>query len=298
MKRALVTGHSGFTGAHLVSHLSAVGYSVSGFDRSDGGDIRDPAALARVVRASQPDVVLHLAAALKSEDPQELYSVNVLGTVALLDALLELRTPPVVVIVSSGAVYGRTPSDRPVSERTPVRPRTHYGASKLAQEQVAMRYYHAHGMPVIRVRTFNLLGPGLPPTLACGSFVDAIVRLEHAGSDDRLRTGNLGSVRDFTDIRDVVRAYVLVAERGRAGSVYNVCSGSAVSLQHCLDVLLGLAARPIASELDPALVQANDIEIQVGDHGRLHELTDWSPVVPVDRSLADMLDHRRREGRG
>jgi GDP-4-dehydro-6-deoxy-D-mannose reductase len=296
MKRALVTGHSGFTGRHLVSYLRTGGYSVSGFDRSNGDDIRDYAAIARVVRATQPEVVFHLAAALKSQDPQELYSVNVLGTVALLDALAELDTPPVVVIVSSSAVYGRTPSGRPVSERTLLRPQTHYGASKLAQEQVAMRYFYAHGLSVVRVRAFNLLGPGLPITLACGSFVDAIARLEQADTVEPLRTGTLSSARDFTDIRDVVRAYGVLAERGRAGRVYNVCSGTAVSLQHCVDVLVGLAARPIPSVLDPALVQPNDVEVQVGDCERLRALTDWRPIIPVDQSLADMLDYRRQEG--
>jgi GDP-4-dehydro-6-deoxy-D-mannose reductase len=295
MKRAFVTGHSGFTGRHLVSHLRAGGYSVFGFDRSEGGDIRDSAAIARVVQATQPTVVFHLAATLRSQEPQHLYSVNVEGTVALLEALTELETPPVVVIVSSSAVYGRTPSGRPVSERAPLRPQTHYGASKLAQEQVAMRYFHANGLSVIRARAFNLLGPGLPTTLACGSFVDAVARLERTDTPERLRTGNLSSARDFTDIRDVVRAYALLAEKGRAGSVYNVCSGTAVSLQHCLDVLLRLAARPIALDLDPALIQPNDVKVQVGDGERLRALTQWRPVIPVEQSLADMLDLRRQK---
>jgi GDP-4-dehydro-6-deoxy-D-mannose reductase len=298
MKRALVTGHSGFSGTHLVSHLRTAGYSVSGFDRSDGGDIRDSAAIARVVRATQPTVVFHLAAALKAQDPQELYSVNVLGTVALLEALVGLATRPVVVIVSSSAVYGPTRRDRAVSERSSLRPQTHYGASKLAQEQVALRYFHAGQLPVIRVRSFNLLGPGLPTTLACGSFVDSIARLEQADPPEALRTGNLSSERDFTDIRDVVCAYGLLAERGRAGRVYNVCSGTAVSMQHCVDILLGLAARPMRSEVDPALVQTNDVDIQVGSHERIRALTDWRPNIPVDQSLADMLDHRRQKGPG
>ena len=297
MKRALVTGHSGFTGRHLVSRLQTDGYAVSGFDRSDG-DIRDSEHVTRVVRTTQPEVVFHLAATLKSEDPKDLYSVNVLGTVTLLDALVGLETPPVVVVVSSSAVYGRTPAGRPVTERTVVRPQTHYGASKLAQEQVAMRYFHALGLSVIRVRTFNLLGPGLPTTLACGSFADSIARLERRATTDRLQTGNLTSARDFTDIRDVVRAYEAIAERGRAGGVYNVCSGKATSLRHCVDVLIRLAKRPIATELDPARVQESDVEVQVGDAGRLHDRTHWTPRIPIAESLADMLEYRRQEGRG
>jgi GDP-4-dehydro-6-deoxy-D-mannose reductase len=137
----------------------------------------------------------------------------------------------------------------------------------------------------------------LPATLACGSFVDAVARLERTTATEPLRTGTLSSARDFTDIRDVVRAYVAIAERGRPGRAYNVCAGTAVPLRHCLDVLLELAARHITTELDPVLVQADDIDIQVGDAARLRALTDWRPLIPVDQSLADMLAHRRREGR-
>jgi GDP-4-dehydro-6-deoxy-D-mannose reductase len=292
VKRALVTGHSGFTGVHLMSDLTSMGYAVSGFDRTDGGDIRDSVAIRNVISAVQPAVVFHLAASLKSEDPAELYSVNVLGTVALLEALSHLEAPPVVVIVGSSSVY--SPSTGRVNEKTSTRPLTNYGASKLAQELVAMRYFGAHRMPVIRVRTFNLLGPGLPTSLACGSFAATISRLEQMKSPHPLRTGNLNATRDFTDVRDAVRAYRLLAERGRGGRVYNVCSGTPVSLRHCVDVLLRLAARPITSEVDPALLRGNDVDMQVGDFGRLHALTGWKPVIPIEQSLGDMLDYWRR----
>src|SRR5919108_3637034 len=294
MDRVLVTGHSGFTGRHLVDHLRSIGGEVSGFDRSDGGDIRDSAALDRVLRATRPTVVYHLAGVLKSEDPQEFYSVNVLGTVALLDALVQLGWRTRVVIVSSSAVYGRTRSGGRVSERAPLRPRTHYGASKLAQEQVGMRYVNARLLPVVRARPFNLLGPGLPTSLAAGAFVDSIARLERTPAPPSLRTGNLTPIRDFVDVRDAVRAYRLIAERGRSGAAYNVSSGTGVSIQRCLDVLLGLATRPIRSELDAAKIQTDDVDAQVGDFGRLHALTAWKPAIRLERSLSDMLEHRRR----
>jgi GDP-4-dehydro-6-deoxy-D-mannose reductase len=294
MKQVLVTGDRGFTGLHLTSHLRSEGFEVAGFGRSNGGDIRDRTAVRAATQSIRPDMVFHLAAAPKSAGPDELYSINVLGTVALLDALLELNVPPVVVLVSSSAVYGQT-AGRPVTERSQPRPVTPYGAGKLAAEDVAMRYVRAHGLRVIRVRPFNLLGPGLPTELACGAFAAAVARLERLGTAEPLRTGNLKSSRDFTDVRDAVRAYVLLAERGRAGSVYNVCSGKAVSLDHCLHVLLGLAAKPIATELDPGRLQVNDVTAQVGDSNRLRALTNWKPRISIEQSLADMLDHERRE---
>jgi GDP-4-dehydro-6-deoxy-D-mannose reductase len=295
MKRVLVTGDRGFTGRHLTEHLRRQGVEVSGLGRSNGGDIRDMAAVRAVVQAARPDVVFHLAAAPRAADPAETWSINVDGTTKLLDAVLELDQPPVVVLVSSSAVYGRT-SDRPIGERTEPQPITHYGASKLAAEEVARRYVRAKRLPVIRVRTFNLLGPGLSRDLAPGAFAAAVAHLEHRPTPAPIRTGNLASWRDYTDVRDAVRAYALLAERGRAGSVYNVCSGKAVSLDYCLRTLIGLAARPLATELDPARLQANDVPTQVGDPRRLRRLTGWEPRISVEQSLADMLDYERRKG--
>jgi GDP-4-dehydro-6-deoxy-D-mannose reductase len=196
-------------------------------------------------------------------------------------------------VTSSSAVYGRTPSGRPVSERTPVRPVTHYGASKLAQEEVAMRYSRSHGIPVVRTRAFNLLGPGLSSELACGAFANAIARREREGTTEPIRTGNLDSARDFTDVRDAVQAYAALAARGRAGAVYNICSGAAVTLDRCLRILLDLAARPLATEVDPARLQRDDVPIQVGDAGRVRALTGWRPSIPLERALSDMLDDSR-----
>lgn len=297
MNRVLITGHAGFTGGHLVRELEASGYLVVGFDQSDG-DIRNATAIRRCVQGSRPQVVFHLAAKLKSDDPQDLYSVNVLGTVALLDALETLAAPPTVVVVSSSAVYGRTGGDRPIDERAATRPVTHYGTSKLAQELVAMRYARARRLRVIRARTFNLLGPGLPATLACGAFAAAVARLERLDEPEPLPTGTLTTARDFTDIRDVVRAYRLLAEHGRAGQVYNVCSGTAVSLQACLGVLLGLARRRIATTVDPDRVQVDDLPVQVGSFARTQATVGWAPAISVRQSLADMLDYARAGGRG
>jgi GDP-4-dehydro-6-deoxy-D-mannose reductase len=295
MKRAFVTGHSGFTGRHLMNHLRSTGYYVSGIGRSSGGDIRDASHIGAALRSFRPDVVFHLAGATKTTEIDDLYSTNVIGTATLLETISQLDVPPVVVIASSSAVYGFGANSRPISEAVRPHPVTQYGASKLAMEVVAQRYARAHQLRIVCSRAFNLIGPGLPNTLACGAFVEAIVRIEQSGSKDPIRTGNLGSLRDFTDVRDVVRAYVLLAERGRAGTSYNVCSGRGVSLEYCLQILLREARAPIQVEFDSARMQSQDIPSQVGDSSRIRALTGWEPSITVEQSLLDTLEHRRRE---
>lgn len=297
MTRALITGISGFTGGHLAHHLASLGWPVAGFARTGThlrGDLADRASVRTALAETDPDVVIHLAGALRAREPDELYVANVLGTVSLLEAIVELQIRPVVIVVSSSAVYGAAGGDEPIDERVEARPRTHYGASKLAQEAVAQRYVDAHGLPIVRVRPFNLLGPGLSPELACGAFAERIVRAERDPTVGSLRTGNLDALRDFTDVRDVVRAYAALAECGQPGEVYNVCSQRSVSIRHCVETLVQRAARPIDIELDPALLQQTDVAIQTGSHAKLAALTGWAPTIPIERSLEDMLDHTRR----
>jgi len=288
-----VTGHSGFTGRHLVPFLRSLGHDVLGFDRSSDGDIRDADVVRRSTYDFRPEVVYHLAGLLRSDDPREMYSVNVIGTVTLLDAVEHLDPAPRIILASSSAVYGRVRTRRPIVERDACRPITHYGASKLAQEQVAIRYHDARRLPIVRARAFNLLGPGLPTTMACGSFVDQIVTIEEEAADRPLRTGNLDAKRDFVDVRDVVRAYALLAERGRAGQAYNVSSGKAISIRACVDVLRAMSTSRIGIELDPVRRRTDDVAVQVGDPGRLLRRTGWSSAITFEQSMADMLEHRR-----
>jgi GDP-4-dehydro-6-deoxy-D-mannose reductase len=173
MVQALITGISGFIGGHLASHLLEKGWSVAGYDLRPPrlecdfypGDISDGAALKNAVEDSAPDVVFHLAAVIKASDPALFYNVNLLGTVALFDTLMDLGARPVVVVASSSAVYGSGHGSRPISEKYMSRPVTHYAISKLAQEHAALRYYTAYQLPVMIVRMFNLLGPGQSPDL-------------------------------------------------------------------------------------------------------------------------------------
>jgi len=227
VSRALITGISGFVGNHLARQLLDQGWQIFGFDKRGvnnlnnvyTGDITDRDALKNVIKEFQPDVVFHLAAVIKSSDPELLYKVNLLGTVALFDTLMYLSARPVVVVASSSAVYGSGHGSRPISEKYMSRPVTHYAISKLAQEHAALRYFTAYQMPVMVVRMFNLLGPGQSPSLACSAFARQIALAEACGEGEIL-TGNLNSYRDFVDVRDAVRAFALAAEKGKAARLH------------------------------------------------------------------------------
>ncbi len=299
----LILGSEGFVGRHLSKTLNKSGWDVVGFDvkPSDNkdstyiqGDLRDQEALARALREKHPDVIFHLAGVLKAERNDLFYQAHVLGTVALFEAIRQVDHLPRVVIASSSAVYGEGQSKLPIKEGDPLRPVTHYGISKLTQELAALRYYEACHIPVIILRMFNLLGPGQSPELACSAFARQIALAEtHRGN--KLHTGDLSASRDFVDVRDTVRAYEMIASKGEPGEVYNVCSGRAVSIQACLDLLLSMAAVPLKVILDTDRIQNSDVSIQEGSAARLRKLTGWEPLISIEQSLRDLLDYWREK---
>jgi GDP-4-dehydro-6-deoxy-D-mannose reductase len=237
-------------------------------------------------------VIFHLAAVLKAEDPDLFYSVNAGGTAILLDAIRRSGQKPRVVLLSSSAIYGDA-GGGPISEETVARPLTGYGHSKLAMEWLAGKLADDYGLSVVFCRPFNLVGPGLPAGLVLSSFADQVVRVER-GLDDVVRVGNLDARRDFLDIRDAVRAYRLLAEQGKLGEIYNVCSGKSVSIRECLDILIDLSPAAPRVVRDPGRMQPVDVPVQVGDPGKIHQLTGWAPTIPLEQSLEDLLNDARR----
>ncbi len=302
MQRVLITGISGFVGSCLRTALLPSA-EVTGFDAvtrfRDGsvfiGEITDGAALLDVLRRVQPDVIFHLAGILKSQQAGDFYSVHALGTAALLDAVIESGLRPRVVVASSSAVYGVGVGAKPISESFRPRPLTHYAASKIAQEMIALRYFEAFNLPVICARTFNLLGPGLSPNMAPSAFAKQIVQAEKIGKPAKIAVGDLSAHRDYVDVRDAVRAYVLLAECGEAGQVYNVCSGQAVPMSEVLQILLDQAKVPIESVLDPARVQKQDVPVQIGSAKKIRQLTGWKPEIGIKQSLTDLLNDWREK---
>jgi len=292
--RAMVTGHNGFIGRHLSAHLDGRGIAVSGYDRATRGDVRDVGAVHGALVSDRPDVVFHLAATMRAAEPVELYSVNVLGTVALLEAVSRTDARPTVVIVSSSAVYGPSGAE-PVPEGAIPQPRSHYGASKLAGEMAALRYARAEGVRVVVARVFNVLGPDLPTTFACGSFAAQIARLEDMEDPVPVRTGTLSTWRDYVDVRDVARAILALGTHGQSGEIYNVCSGRALMTGDCLRILLKKAARRLQTIEEHGRSMVDEVERQTGDPTKLHDATGWRPEIAAEASLADMLEYRRNE---
>ena len=301
--RALLTGISGFVGGSLSDFLISNNWDVSGFDHRPSnkvaqtfiGNILDKSAIGEALRVSQPDVIFHLAGAIKARDARAYFETNVIGTLSLFEALVEAGQKPRVLIASTSGVYGPGLGKRPIKETFSLHPMTDYAASKASQEMVARRFYLANAIPVIFARTFNLIGPGQSSELACSAFARQIALDENRNAPEPIRTGNLATKRDFVDVRDAVHAYELLARKGSPGAVYNICSGKAVSLQNCLNLLLGMATKPLVTELDKNRLQANDVPFQVGSAGLMQREFGWQPQIALQQSLQDLLNDWREQ---
>lgn len=295
--RAFLTGGAGFVGGFLTRHLGACGDDVSLL--SPGADVRDGARLGAELARAAPDVVYHLAALThvgRSWDaPEETFSVNALGTLSLLEAVRHLDPAPTVVLVSSAEVYG-SGEGAPLEETSSLVPVTPYAASKVSAEYLGVQAHAGRGVRVVRVRPFNHVGPGQSDAFVVSALARRVAETELAGGGD-VRVGNLSPRRDLTDVRDVVRAYRLLAEHGAAGEVYNVCSGRALAISELLERLVALARCTVEVSFDPALARPVDVPVLLGDPSRLQALTGWSPEVDLDETLLDVLDYWRAEVR-
>jgi GDP-4-dehydro-6-deoxy-D-mannose reductase len=310
--RVVITGASGFTGRWLARACAQAGDDVLGISRTaaDAGaegyelaelDLRDSDGVRELFRSYIPQVVYHLAA-LSSvghswEDPAGTMRENVASAVNVLEAL-RLEVPHArTVWVSTCEVYG-SPSALPILEDAPLAPANPYAVSKLAGEQLAAVYVDAHRLDLVRARPFSHTGPGQRPSFVVSSLALQAVEGRRAGEDPiELATGNAETRRDFTDVRDVVRAYRLLAQAdGLSGQVFNVASGHSVSAAEQVQLLSSLLA-PIRVEhfVDPARVRAHEVMDLRGDATRLHEATGWEPQIPFRRTVADTLEWWERE---
>jgi GDP-4-dehydro-6-deoxy-D-mannose reductase len=295
--RSLITGGRGFVGTWLADHLREQGDEVVAIDYEV--DVTDPVALLEAVTAAAPDAIYHLAALTHVgeswKDPLQVLQVNVIGTAALLAAARQCGTDPRVLVTSSAEVYGAVtdPSLMPLDELTPTAPLTPYAASKLAAEALIGQAFRGHGQEVIVVRPFNHIGPGQTPNFAVPALAKRIVEADRRG-DSSIAVGNLAARRDFTDVRDVVKAYRLLIESGTPGEVYNVCSGHDVAIEEIATTLLRLAGTSLAFKTDPALTRPVEVPVLRGDPTRLQRATGWKPEIPLDQTLADVLEYWRQ----
>lgn len=319
--RVLVTGIAGFAGSHLAEYLvhHAVGPDgmtpevhgvIHRHDRRiqhlrarlhlHRGDLRNALWVNDLAQAVQPDVTLHLAAwsdvGGSWEQPWTTYELNIHCQLNLLEALRRHTPHCRTLVVTSNEVYGLLePDDLPVDEETPFRPNTPYGVSKVAQDMMALQYWNGYRLPTLRVRSFNHIGPGQADDFAASAFARQIAEIEAGLRPPRLAVGNLEAARDFTDVRDVVRAYWLVALQGEPGGVYNVGSGHAWPIRRLLDALLALSPMQVEVTQDPTRLRPSDVPASVCDNRRLVAATGWQPQIELRTSLRDLLEGWRRQ---
>ena len=282
-----VTGAQGFVGGHLLARLSSRAVSIE-------ADVTDAAALGRAIAEAAPDAVVHLAAASSVGaswvDPTEPWRVNVLGTVNLLEAVRTEAAGARVLVVSTGDVYGQA-DGIPTPETAPYRPMSPYAASKAAAELAAEQFRHA-GLDVVVARAFQHEGPGRDERFAVGSWAAQIAQAEEAGGG-AVSVGDLSPRRDITDVRDVVRAYEAVLERGVPAGTYNVASGNAVEMRQVLELLVLQARCAIDVVEDPSRFRVTEVTELSGDASKLRDATGWAPTIPLEKTLADTLDAAR-----
>lgn len=311
--RAFVTGLDGFVGQWLARELLASGDEVAGGSRNanpsysilsaeEGAriqwfpfELQSGRQIAEALRAWQPDAIYHLAAqaSVKAgfEDPVGTIEANVMGTVRLMEACVKATPNAAVLYAGSADAYGDvTPGELPLKESSPLRPGNPYAASKAAGEVVALQYAHTAPMRVVATRSFNHTGPGQRTAFAVPAFAAQIASIARKRQPTVLRVGNLAPKRDFSDVRDVVRAYRLLIERGHAGGAYNVCSSTSVSMRAILDQLVALAGIKVSIDVDPTRLRPTDSPDVVGDNQKLHSHTGWRPARPLTQTLRDVLE--------
>lgn len=294
---ALITGGNGFAGRHLVGLLSTGAAPAPSAPASGKLDLTDAAAVRATVRELAPAKVFHLAAfsspSLSWERPHDALLTNVAMTLNLLEAVRYEAPEATVVLVGSGQVYGE-PEELPVSEDAPLRPGNPYAVSKASCDMLGSQYAEAFGMRVVRLRPFNHAGPGQSDEYVVSSLARQVAEAELAGAGEALlRTGDPESARDFTDVRDVARAYSMAAELD--DGAFNVCSGRSTTVAELVEAVSAQARVPVRHEVDPARLRAHDARTMRGSHDRLTAATGWRPEIPLKRTVGDTLDWWRAE---
>jgi GDP-4-dehydro-6-deoxy-D-mannose reductase len=259
----------------------------------DGPRVRE------IVAEVRPDWIFHLAAqasvATAWTDPLDTLVNNIAGQVNLTEAVLAWGGNPTMLVICSNEEYGVVSLDElPIKETAQFRPPNPYAVSKVAQDMLGYQYHVSHGMAIIRVRPFNHTGPGQSDKFVCSAFARQIAEAEMGLRPPVIKVGNLEAERDFTDVRDIVRGYHVAVLRGQAGEVYNLGSERAVTIRHVLDLLLAHSRIPIQVEADPALLRPADIPRVVADCSKFRALTGWRAEIPLERTLADLLDSWRK----
>ena len=314
--RVFITGITGFAGSHLAEWIlrTKPDVKVSGLvrwrSRMDNirsiedrvelheGDLKDYISLKKCLKAAEPDYIFHLAAQsfvpTSWRLPAETLSINTVGQVHLFEAVLDLGLSPKIQVAGSSEEYGQVnPDEIPMKETNPLRPLSPYAVSKVGQDLLGYQYFRSYGLPVVRTRGFNHTGPRRGDVFVTSNFAKQIAEIEKKKRPAVIYVGNLEAKRDFTDVRDMIRAYWLSLEKGQPGEVYNIGTGHAYAMKEVLDLLLGLSKVRVKVEVDPSRLRPSDVPILMPDVSKFVSLTGWKPEIPFSKTLEDLLDYWR-----
>lgn len=310
MKKLLLTGANGFVGQHLISTLGAK-YQVMGVVHNsnlqssenvqyESGNILDRGFLEGLVKKYQPDSIVHLAAIAPTwtQDPENIFKINLIGTLNLYLAVenqkKESGFDPKIVYVSSAEAYGKTINPEKINEESPFFPANYYGTSKVAADRLSYQMSQSAKLKITIVRPFNHTGPGQLKGFFVPDMASQIVEIEKDDSKNEILVGNLESIRDISDVRDIVAGYKLILESDcTPGEAFNLCSGNGTKMKDILDKLISLAKKEIRIVEDPKRMRPSEVPITVGDNSKFKELTGWEPKVPLDQTLEDTLNYWR-----
>ena len=314
MKKVLITGITGFAGSHLTELLLKRKYRIFGTVRPRSktenidhlrhkiklfdADILDSHSVYEVVKTAKPDYIFHLAAQsfvpTSWASPANTLETNVVGTVHLFEAVRKLEIDPVIQLANSSEEYGLVkPSEIPVKETNPLRPLSPYAVSKVAMDMLGYQYFRSYKLKIIRTRAFNHTGPRRGESFVCSNFAKQIAEIEKGKKEPILLVGNLEAKRDFSDVRDIVKAYLLAVQKGEPGEVYNICSEKSRSINQVLEMLLSMSKTKVKIKKDPARMRPSDVLILEGDCSKFKKKTGWKPRIKFEKTLKDLLDYWR-----
>jgi len=305
MTRALITGGAGFVGSHLVSFLNDRAAELAVFATSNCGkapglhcyevDVRDAIAVRSAIHDFRPDHLYHLAAVssvgFAQEFPRVTYEVNVLGTLNVLEAAMDLPQPPRILNVSTAQVYA--PSKSPLREDSPLAPDNPYASSKAMAELLRVTYANNRAAGIVTVRSFNHVGPGQSPDFVLSSIAKQFAEIEAGRRAPRLQIGNAHVKRDFTDVRDVVRAYSSLLDAGAHNEIYNVCSGRSWAISRLIDEFQSITGLEVVLDVQSGKVRPGEVNEICGDPAKLRDATGWEPAIPISTTIRDLLEYWR-----
>lgn len=314
--KALITGITGFAGSHLAELLLEKNFEVFGALRHRSRmenitpdveknvtfiecELRDSVPVKDMLRKVKPDLIFHLAAQsfvpTSWVSPADTITNNTIGQLNLFEAMKDLGlTETRIQLAGSSEEYGMVyENEIPIKETNPLRPLSPYAVSKIAQDMMGYQYHESYGIKAIRTRAFNHTGPRRGEIFVTSAFAKQIAAIEKGSQAPVIKVGNLDAKRDFTDVRDVVRAYLEIIRKGEPGDIYNICSGSSITMQQLLDGLLAHSDVDIKVETDPERLRPSDVPILEGDCSKLKAATGWEPLIPLEQTLKDTLDYWR-----